>query len=72
MKKKLLLVCVIALAAVVMSGCTKRCRCVKYDTSSEYYTQEELSALGKTCTEMRYMEGLSTQRYSICEWVYGE
>lgn len=72
MKKKLILLSVITMASLATTGCTKRCRCISYNTSVDYFTPEEVSALGKTCSEMRYLDGLSVQRYSVCEWVYGE
>lgn len=68
---------IISLAAALVilfsiSGCTKQCRCIGYDADIDYYTKEELAALKKDCDEMRYMNGLATQRYALCEWVYGE
>ena len=35
-----------------------------------YYTPEELSQRGKTCSEMIYLEGLAAQFYSECKWEY--
>lgn len=72
MKKKILLISVLLLAVLTLTSCTKRCRCMKNDTTLEYFTPEEVSAQGKTCAEMRYMDGLTTLRYSYCEWVYNE
>ncbi len=72
MKKKILLASLLCLVVLAMTSCNKRCRCIKYNTTVDYYTQEEISAEGKTCAEMRYMSGLATQRYSVCEWVYNE
>lgn len=72
MRKKLLSIFILLPAILVMGSCTKRCRCTKYNTGVDYYSQEDLSAQGKTCSEMRYMSGLATQRYSVCEWVYNE
>ena len=72
MKKKSLQLLLAVLVILSVSGCTKRCRCIKYNTNVDYYTPEEVSSQNKTCSEMRYMNGLSVQRYSLCEWVYGE
>ncbi len=72
MKQKLLFATLLLIAVLTLTGCNKRCRCIKYNTTVDYYTPEEVSAEGKTCAEMRYLSGLATQRYSVCEWVYNE
>ncbi len=69
---KAILLATLVMVFLATTSCTKRCRCIRYDTGLEYFTQEELSAQGKTCAEMRYMSGLATQRFSVCEWVYNE
>lgn len=64
----------LALAALsillLTQSCNKRCQCIRYDGGTEVYTTDQLSALGKTCSEMKYYSGLATQHYSICEWQY--
>ena len=72
MKRKLLYISILFLAILTLVSCNKRCRCIKYNQSADYFTPEELSSQGKTCSEMRFMSGLATQRYSVCEWVYNE
>ena len=67
--KKISLV-LLALLLLLAQSCNKRCQCIRYDGGIEEYTQEELSAQGKTCSEMIYYNGLATQRYSVCEWKY--
>lgn len=71
--KKIVRLLPLALVAVILfTGCNKRCRCTKYNFETDYYTKEELKALGKSCTEMRLLDGLHTAHYALCEWVYGE
>ena len=60
----------LALACIVLTSCNKRCRCIKYDSTSDYYTPEELSQRGKNCAQMISLEGLAAQYYSLCEWTY--
>lgn len=55
---------------VAFSSCTKRCRCVKFNLEEVYYTQAELDAAGKTCSQMKYLDGLHTTYYSYCGWDY--
>ena len=53
-----------------MVSCNKRCRCIKNNMGVDYYTTEELSRQGKTCSEMIYWPGLAAPRYTLCEWEY--
>ncbi len=53
-----------------MVSCNKRCRCIKINMSVDYYSTEELSQMGKTCSEMVYLQGLAAPRYTLCEWEY--
>jgi hypothetical protein len=69
MKKISLLLTALFLLLLTQS-CNKRCQCYRYDGGIEVYTTDELSTLGKTCSEMIYYNGLATQRYSVCEWEY--
>ena len=52
----------------ILTGCNKQCQCIGYDGSRVTYSEEELDARGKTCSEMVIHEGLATRLYSICEW----
>ena len=73
MKKKAisaLAVCMIMLCCVSFASCNKRCRCMRNNLQYVYYTPEELSQRGKTCSEMIYLEGLAAQYYSECKWEY--
>jgi hypothetical protein len=53
-----------------MVSCNKRCRCIKNNMVVDYYTTEELSRQGKTCSEMVYWPGLAARLYTLCEWEY--
>lgn len=68
MKRLLLLIAL--LLVFLTQSCNKRCQCIGYDGGTVEYTTDELSAQGKTCSDMLYYEGLATQRYSVCEWKY--
>lgn len=66
----LAIVCLLAVCCVALTSCNKRCRCMKNNRQFVYYTTDELSALGKTCSDMIYLEGLAAQYYAQCEWEY--
>ncbi|MBQ0160947.1 MAG: hypothetical protein MJZ99_06790 [Bacteroidales bacterium] len=72
MKNKIVLLTLFLLCAASFTGCTKRCRCIQYNSNVVYYSKEEVAARHKTCQEMQYIEGMHTQYYSYCEWVYGD
>lgn len=55
---------------LLAQSCNKRCQCIGYDGGIVEYSAEEVSAQGKTCSEMIYYPGLTTQRYPVCEWIY--
>lgn len=55
-----------------MSSCTKRCRCTKFNLETVYYSKEEVKATGKSCSDMRFLDGLHTPYYTYCEWTYTE
>lgn len=71
MTKKIALIALL-LTLTLMTGCTKRCRCIKNSGEVTYFSKEEIEAADKTCTDMRYMPGLNVLRYSYCEWTYGD
>lgn len=50
------------------SGCHKTCHCVKYDGTIDNFPAEEVKAQGKTCSEMRIIDGLATTYYTFCDW----
>ncbi|MBR6990838.1 MAG: hypothetical protein IKH97_01295 [Bacteroidales bacterium] len=58
------------LLTILAQSCNKRCQCIAYNGGTVEYSTEELDALGKTCSEMRYYDGLTTQRYTVCDWKY--
>ena len=60
----------VAMVCLVATSCNKRCRCMRNDSSLVYYAPEQLESLGKSCSDMMYMEGLAAQYYSYCEWDY--
>ena len=64
------LIPIVLLLVLACQSCNKRCQCIRYDGGIVEYTTDELSAQGKTCSEMIYYNGLATQRYSVCEWKY--
>ena len=68
--KKISLVLSALLLLLLAQSCNKRCQCIRYDGGMVEYTTDELSAQGKTCSEMIYYNGLATQHYSLCEWKY--
>lgn len=69
MKRKAILI-VSLLILVSLTGCTKRCRCIKFNLEVDYYSKAEVTAQGKSCENMRYYDELHTPRYSYCEWTY--
>lgn len=58
------------LLALAAQSCNKRCQCIRYDSGIDEYTTDQLETLGKTCSDMIYYDGLTTQRYSLCDWKY--
>lgn len=65
MKKILLALSILAVLAC--ASCQRRCHCRGYDGSHVYYTKDEVSEMGFTCTTMQqqYMLGLV---YATCEY----
>ena len=50
---------------VAFVGCKRNCRCYRYDGSAVVYSEEELDALGKSCSQMEDSDmGLVN---SLCE-----
>lgn len=72
MTRKLMLLVSMLILLVCLSGCTKRCRCQKFNQEIVYFSKEQVSAEGKTCNQMKFRPGMFTQYYSYCEWVYGD
>lgn len=72
MKTKITFLVLSVLALVFMSSCTKRCRCTKFNLENVYYSKEEVKATGKSCSDMRFLDGLHTPYYTYCEWTYTE
>lgn len=70
MKRIILPFLSLILILLLTSSCNKRCQCIRYDGGFVEYSTDELSAMGKTCSDMIYYDGLATQRYSVCEWKY--
>jgi len=66
------LLCAAALVALCFGtvSCNKRCRCTKNNLQVDYYSQEELSAQGKSCAEMAFVQGLAVPYYTLCEWEF--
>ena len=58
------------LLVLLIQSCNKRCQCIGYNGGIVEYSTEQLDALGKNCSDMRYYDGLTTQRYSVCDWKY--
>ena len=64
------LLLMVLLATLSTTSCNKRCQCIRYDGGIDEYSTEDVNALGKSCSEMIYFQGLATQRYSVCDWKY--
>ena len=72
MSKKRTIIPIMMLLVLLVQGCDKRCQCIGYNGGIVEYTTDELAALGKSCSDMVYYDGLATQRYSVCKWKYWE
>lgn len=72
MRRKLIVIAILALGAFSFASCTKRCRCVQYNGSIVYFSKEDVEAKNKHCYEMQYLDGMHTQYYSYCEWTHGD
>ena len=66
MKRKALLAAV-ALLAIGFTGCNKRCQCYDRNGAMVYYTQDEVKAAGRSCSEMTSQAG-KDYYYYLCEW----
>jgi len=67
MKKRLFILLSMALLLGFV-GCTKRCRCAKYDGTATYYSKQEVNERGVGCSDMIYLDHI--RYYSLCEWTY--
>ena len=67
---KRIIPCLALILVLLAQSCNKRCQCIGYDGGIVEYSTEQLSDLGKTCSDMLYYDGLATQRYSVCDWKF--
>lgn len=67
MKTKLSLCCL--LLACLLASCNKTCHCYGYDSTSTFFSEEEVKARNaETCSQMIYFD--QVRLYAICEWDY--
>ncbi len=66
--RKTALILTAGVIAAVLTGCTKRCACVSYDSTVRYFTPEEVEARSTSCTDMIYLDHI--RYFSLCKWTY--
>ena len=66
MKKKLLIITLLSLAALSFAACHKTCLCYGYDELEHEFSEEDVDAHGGNCANMRNYP--VDNHYSVCNW----